>query len=63
MIPKDFAQAHEEVVKLCDTFADNHSKYHEASYNETALRKDFLDKFFIALGWDVNHDVQLIIYR
>ena len=25
-------------------------------YNETQLRREFIDPFFIALGWDVNNE-------
>lgn len=63
MIPKDFNEAHEEVVKLVKTFGDNHAKYLEPQYNETAARKDFIDKLFIALGWDVNHNTQTNPYE
>jgi len=63
MIPNDFTTAHEEVGKLCDRFSQNFNKFHETSYNESQVRKDFLDKFFIALGWDVNHDVQTNPYE
>jgi hypothetical protein len=27
-------------------------------YQEAAVRKDYIDKFFVALGWDVDHDIQ-----
>ena len=58
-----FDKAHAEVIKLVQTFADNHDKYHASDYNESAARKDFIDKFFIALGWDVNHDQQTNPYE
>ena len=63
MNPDTFTKAHETIVKLVETFAANHDKYHESDYNETAVRKDFLDKFFVALGWDVNHDEQTNPYE
>ena len=63
MISNNFTQAHETVVKLCDTFKAHHAQYHQSNYNETAVRKDFLDKFFAALGWDVNHDEQTNPYE
>jgi hypothetical protein len=63
MIPDDFNTAHADIIKLVRTFADNHDKYLAASYNESAARKDFIDKFFIALGWDVNHDEQANPYE
>ncbi len=63
MIPIDFITAHSEVIKLAKTFADSHDKYLAPAYNESAARKDFIDKFFIALGWDVNHDEQTNPYE
>lgn len=57
-MPTDFNFAHEQVVTLVKTFADSHDKYMAADYNESAARKNFIDKFFIALGWDVKHDTQ-----
>ncbi len=63
MIPNDFNTAHAEILKLVQTFADNHDKYHEPTYNESAARTDFIDKFFIALGWDVKHDHQTNPYE
>lgn len=63
MIPNDFNTAHAEVVKLVKTFGDSHAKYLEGEYNESAARKDFIDKFFIALGWDINHDEQTNPYE
>src|SRR6266404_278577 len=63
MIPNDFNTAHADVLKLVTTFADSHDKYLESSYNELQARKDFIDKFFIALGWDVNHDEQTNPYE
>ena len=29
-----------------------------ADYQEAEVRRDFIDKFFVALGWDVNHETQ-----
>lgn len=63
MAPTDLREAHAEVIKLVQTFSDSHEKYLEPSYNELASRKDFIDKFFIALGWDVNHDHQTNPYE
>ncbi len=63
MIPKDFETAHAEVVRLVKTFGDNHAKYMAADYNESAARKDLIDKLFIVLGWDVNHDIQTNPYE
>ena len=62
-MPTEFNFAYEQVVTLVKTFADNHGKYMAQDYNESAARKDFIDKFFIALGWDVNHDTQTNPYE
>ena len=39
---------------LVETFEKYLSEYH-SSKNETELRREFLDKFFTALGWDVDN--------
>lgn len=38
-----------------ERFERNHQQYRAASYNETQVRREFLDPFFEALGWDVNN--------
>lgn len=40
------------IHKLVETFEQNLDSY-RFSKNETELRREFLDKFFTALGWDV----------
>ena len=42
-----------EIVKLVERFDRNLETYRSRSYNETQLRREFLDPFFGALGWDV----------
>lgn len=44
------------VLKLVEKFETNAHEYRAATYNETALRRDFLDPFFAALGWDVANE-------
>ena len=44
-------------------FKANEARYLSPSYQEAEVRKDFIDKFFIALGWDVNHDIQTNPYE
>ncbi len=41
------------VKKLVETFADNLDAYKRVSYKETQVRREFIDPFFEALGWDV----------
>jgi len=45
----------EEVLKLIERFARNREAYLSGQYNETQLRREFIDPFFEALGWDVNN--------
>lgn len=59
----DFQTAHTAVIALVDRFEDNLAHYLSASYQEQEARKDFLDKFFMALGWDVNHETQTNPYE
>jgi type I restriction-modification system DNA methylase subunit len=58
-----FEQAFQRVGDLCATFAANEHRYLAADYQEAEVRKDFIDKLFIALGWDVNHDAQTNPYE
>jgi hypothetical protein len=56
LIPEGGAlSAPQEVVDLVERFERNRSQYMSASYNETQLRREFLDPLFEALGWDVNN--------
>ncbi|MEP0804300.1 MAG: Eco57I restriction-modification methylase domain-containing protein [Chloroflexota bacterium] len=43
------------IHKLVETFEQNLDAY-RSSKNETELRREFLDKFFAALGWDVANE-------
>ncbi len=53
-----FEEAFRTVCELAADFKRNESRYLDPHYQEAEARKDFIDKFFIALGWDVNHDSQ-----
>jgi predicted type IV restriction endonuclease len=44
-----------EVLSLVARFQENRDAYHSGAYNEEQLRKEFLDPFFKALGWDVDN--------
>jgi len=50
--------AFERVSNLAQDFEANKSFYLSSDYQEPEVRKDFIDKFLIALGWDVNHEKQ-----
>jgi hypothetical protein len=43
--------APESICKLIETFEQNLNEY-RTHKNETELRRQFLDPFFEALGWD-----------
>ena len=44
------------VVELVEKFECHKAAYRSPQYNETQVRREFLDPFFEALGWDVyNH--------
>jgi adenine-specific DNA-methyltransferase len=55
--------ARSRIQTLADTFKKGVSRYLSVDYQEAEARKDFIDKFFIALGWDVNHDEQVNPYE
>lgn len=42
-----------EIVSLIEKFETHKDAYKSGKYNETQLRREFLDPFFEALGWDV----------
>ena len=53
-----FDSAFEKVCKLVEDFKANELRYLSPEYQEAEVRRDFIDKFFEALGWDVYHNVQ-----
>ena len=40
-----------EIRELTERFERNKDAYRSPQYNETQLRREFLDPFFKALGW------------
>ena len=44
-----------EISSLVERFQRNIESYRSPSYNETQLRREFIDPFFEALGWDVTN--------
>ncbi len=44
-----------EISDLIERFDRNRESYLSGQYNETQLRREFLDPFFSALGWDVDN--------
>ncbi|MCK4571089.1 restriction endonuclease subunit M, partial [Candidatus Bipolaricaulota bacterium] len=43
------------IQALVSRFAENRDVYCSSQYNETQLRREFLDPFFKALGWDIDN--------
>lgn len=54
-IPKTFEDAFEQTSGLASKFGENEAAYLSPKYQEAEVRQDFLDKFWVALGWDVYH--------
>lgn len=44
-----------KVVELVERFDKNILAYRSEGYNETEVRREFIDPFFEALGWDVDN--------
>ena len=51
-------EAFDRIQVLVKDFQANENYYLSPGYQEQEVRADFINKFFIALGWDVNHDIQ-----
>lgn len=62
-VKTDFKKALKEVKALAKTFKEGESHYLSATYQEAEVRQEFIDKFFVALGWDVRHDYQKNPYK
>lgn len=56
-------QAFEASQAAVRKLVDNFLPVVGADYPEHEVRKDFIDKFWIALGWDVNHERQINPYE
>jgi hypothetical protein len=47
--------APDTILRLVDRFDGGRSQYTGPAYNETQLRLEFLNPFFVALGWDMDN--------
>jgi predicted type IV restriction endonuclease len=47
--------APDAVLELIERFERNREQYVNPAYNETQVRREFLDPLFTALGWDVDN--------
>jgi len=45
--------APQAIVELVERFDRDHAAYRSHGYNETQVRREFIDPFFEALGWDI----------
>ena len=54
MITKEIA--YQKISDLVDRFHEQYDSYKNAAYNETLTRRDFIDPFFKALGWDIDNE-------
>jgi adenine-specific DNA-methyltransferase len=58
MTQENFETALARVRDLVADFREHEAHYLSPKYQEQDVRKDFIDKFWSALGWDVNHETQ-----
>ena len=56
MTPEMLATLTEQVAELVQTYSDNYPQFQRATYNETQVRVDFVNRFFKLLGWDVDNE-------
>lgn len=54
MITKE--EAYKKIAELVERFGEQVESYKKVDYNETLTRRDFIDPFFKALGWDVDNE-------
>ncbi len=54
MITKE--AAYKKIAELAERFEAQFDSYKNVDYNETLTRRDFIDPFFKALGWDVDNE-------
>ncbi len=54
-IPKTFEESFADIKELATRFGENEAAYLSSKYQEAEVRQDFLDKFWLALGWDIYH--------
>jgi len=57
-MPQDLAErltAPPAIAELVAKFDEHKEHYKRGDYNETQLRRDFLDPYFAAMGWDLDN--------
>lgn len=48
--------AYKKIAELVERFEEQFESYKKSDYNETQTRRDFIDPFFKALGWDIDNE-------
>ncbi len=48
-------KAPQEILDLVARFDQNIDAYQSGKYNEAQIRREFIDPFFKALGWDIEN--------
>jgi len=48
--------AQDKIASLVTRFEEQYQSYKHSDYNETLTRRDFIDPFFKALGWDIDNE-------
>ena len=56
MPPEIKPQIPQSVLALVERFERNHDAYRSTNYNETQVRREFIDPLFKALGWDIDNE-------
>ena len=56
MTPEMLTTLREQVATLVQTYSDHYPQFQRATYNETQVRVDFVNRFFKLLGWDVDNE-------
>jgi hypothetical protein len=51
------------VTELVKNFQANENYYLSPEYQEVDVRRDFIDKFFTALGWDVTISRRILMSK
>ena len=60
MISKE--TAYQQIQALVNRFDEQIESYRSGDYNETLTRRDFIDPFFKALGWDIDNTMVYQLY-
>lgn len=54
-LPPSKEEARARIAALVVRFREQRASYQRSDYNETQVRRDFIDPFFKALGWDMDN--------